>query len=168
MFKIKFHKARFVAVAYLTIIIQATFMHCIALGTVKPDLVLLLVIFFSLYNGSQAGLICGLIVGFCVDVLSSGIVGINCFILGGAGLLCGFLKERVYAGHLLTRILVGFAACLFSVISYNILALHFYRLPPFFENGAVIAGTIIYTTLFNIVFFKILEKTIVSKVTRLI
>jgi len=41
-------------------------------------------------------------------------------------------------------------------------------LPPFFENGAVIAGTIIYTTLFNIVFFKILEKTIVSKVTRLI
>ncbi|MBU4477950.1 MAG: rod shape-determining protein MreD [Candidatus Omnitrophica bacterium] len=163
MFKIKFKTLRFFLIAYLTLICQATFVHVFSLGGVVPDFVLLLVIFFSLYNGRKNGMIFGLVSGLGVDILSGGIVGINCFVLGCVGLLTGLLKERVYTNHLLTRILVPLAAGIFSIAVYYLLAVRFYQVPSFSENIPVIAGTLLYTTLCNVFFADILERTVVLK-----
>lgn len=163
MFKIKFRILRFFVISYLVLIIQSSLIGSIALGSLVPDLGLCLVVFFGLYNGRKQGMIYGIILGFCTDILSGGIVGINSFIMGCVGSFAGLLKERVYTEHLLTKILVVFIAGLFSTFVYYLLALNFYSLPDFFENWMMITGVIIYTTLCNVLLFNIFEKIIIIK-----
>ncbi|MCP4650055.1 MAG: rod shape-determining protein MreD [PVC group bacterium] len=164
MFKIRFRTIKFAVIAYLVLVFQASLISCISLGSVKPDLVLLLVIFFSLYRGLRQGMYCGMILGLGVDVLSGGIVGINSLILGSVGFFCGLLSDRLYKNHFLTKILVPCTASIFSIISYYILASNFYRLPLFFDNIFIIFSSIVYTSLASLVFLKFLEKQVVVKV----
>lgn len=168
MFKIKFKTMRFVLIAYFMLIFQATLINSISIGNVKPEIILLLVIFFALYNGSRSGMFCGMILGLCVDALSGGIVGINSFILGCAGFLCGLLKERVYTVHLLTRVLIPMLGSIFCFCLYYIIAGNFYRLPLLADNFAVIAGTVAYTTIFNIVFSLFLDRCVIVRTTSLL
>ncbi|MCG2711187.1 MAG: rod shape-determining protein MreD [Candidatus Omnitrophica bacterium] len=168
MFKIKFKTIRFVLIAYFMLILQATLINSISIFSVKPEIPLLLVIFFALYNGARAGMFCGMILGLFLDVLSGGIVGINIFILGCAGFSCGLLKERVYTAHLLTKILIPMISCIFSIGFYYIIARHFYRLPLLTDNFGIILGTIAYTTVFNIFFSHVLERLVIVRTTSLL
>ncbi|MBI4845243.1 MAG: rod shape-determining protein MreD [Candidatus Omnitrophica bacterium] len=163
MFKIRFKTLTFAIVAYLTVIVQVTLLNVFFLSMIKPDLILLLVLFFGLYNGEKSGLLCGMILGVVVDILSTGIFGINSFLLGFVGFVSGALKERVYTNHILTSIIVGFSASLISVSSYYLLANNFYRLPSFPQNAVIISGTVFCTTLCNIFFVRMLEKVIIFK-----
>ena len=168
MFKIKFKTIRFVLISYFIIIFQATLISSISIAAIKPEIVLLLVIFYALYNGPRAGMFCGMILGICVDALSGGIVGINSFILGCAGFFCGLLKERVYTAHLLTRTLIPVLSCIFSLALYYIIAGHFYHLPLLSDNYGIILGTIAYTTIFNLFFSNVLERLVVVRTTSLL
>jgi len=168
MFKIKFRTLRFFLISYLVVVVQSTLINSVSLGLIKPDIVLLLVVFYGLYNGLRRGLLYGLVMGLCVDALSSGIVGVNVFILASIGAACGFLQERVYTRHFLTKVLVSFFAVIFSMLSYFFIATNFFRLPDFSECLQLIIGTVIYTSLFNIIFAEVLEKIVVLRTTRLI
>ncbi|MFH2138846.1 MAG: rod shape-determining protein MreD [Candidatus Omnitrophota bacterium] len=163
MYKIRFKTVRFVIIALLSLVFQTTLINIISLGVIKPDLILLLVIFFGLYNGIYRGVFCGIILGFCVDSLSGGILGINSIILGAVGMMTGLLEDRVYRTHFLTKILVPFSGSIFSVTAYYILAGNFYGLPAFSEHIGVIAGSVLYTTFLSLVFFNFLEKQTVLK-----
>ena len=68
---------------------QATLINSISIASVKPELIMLLVVFYALYNGSKGGMLCGMILGLGVDILSGGIVGINSLILGCVGFFNG-------------------------------------------------------------------------------
>ena len=168
MFKIKFKTIRFVLISYFMLIFQATLINSISIASIKPEIILLLVVFFALYNGARAGMFCGMILGLCLDALSGGIVGINSFILGCAGFFCGLLKERVYTAHLLSRILIPMISCVFSLGLYYIIAGHFYRLPILTDNFGIILGTIAYTTLFNIFFSRVLERLVIVRTASLL
>ena len=168
MFKIKFRTIRFILISYLILIFQGTLINSISIASVKPELIMLLVIFYALYNGSKGGMLCGMILGFGLDVLSGGIVGMNSFILGCVGFFNGMLKGRVYTAHLLSRIFIPLTSCILSLLFYFLIASHFYKLPGFRNNIGIIAGTIIYTTLFNIFFSRLLERFVVKRTTSLL
>ena len=163
MFKIKFKTGRFIIIAYLTLIFQASLINFISLGPCRPDCILLLVIFFGLYNGIKQGMLFGIIAGLFVDSLSSGILGINSLIYGGTGFIAGILQERVYTSHFLTKILVSFCGGVLATLVYYLIATHFYSLPSLLENLGMISGVIIYTTALNSVFFTMLEKLVTEK-----
>ena len=168
MFKIKFKTLRFVLISYFMLIFQATLVNSISIASVKPEIILLLVVFFALYNGARAGLICGMILGLIVDVLSGGIIGINSWILGCVGGLCGLLKERVYTVHLLTRMLIPMISCIFYFVLYYIIASQFYHLAQFRDNFGIVLGAVFYTTVFNIFLSYLLELFVIERTTSLI
>ncbi|MFH1459103.1 MAG: rod shape-determining protein MreD [Candidatus Omnitrophota bacterium] len=163
MFKIRFKSIRFIIISFFTLIFQSSLAAIFSFKGIKPDLILLLVIFYSLYNGYYAGMYYGIILGFLVDCLSSGILGINSLTFGIVGLSCGLLKERVYTTVLLTKVLVAFTAGIYAILIYYFLASNFYILPVFRENFAFIFLALIYTTLTNIIFFRFLEKIVIIK-----
>ncbi|MFH1094142.1 MAG: rod shape-determining protein MreD [Candidatus Omnitrophota bacterium] len=168
MFKIKFKTIRFIFIAYFMLIFQSTLINSISIAAIKPEIILLLVIFFALYNGARAGMFCGMILGLCLDALSGGIVGINSFILGCCGFFCGLLKERVYTAHVLTRILIPLISSIFSLVCYYLIAGYFYHLPLFTDNYGIIFGTIVYTTVFNMFFSIVLDRLIIVRTTSLL
>jgi len=163
VYKIKFKTGKFIIIACLTFLFQATLINSMALGPCKPDFVLMIVIFFGLYNGVKPGMACGVISGLAVDVLSSGIFGINAFVYGLIGFCAGVLQERVYTSHFLTKIIVSLCGGVIATLVYYVLAIHFYRLPSFLEQGGIMAGNILYTTVLNSFFFTMLEKLVTVK-----
>ncbi len=161
MFKIRFKTIRFIFIAFTALIFQASLIN--VFGPVIPDLSLIMVVFFSLYNGSSCGIVCGCVMGLLLDVFSAGILGVNCFTLGSVGFFTGLLKERVYTNHILTMILVCGGSCMLSILIYYILAQRFYHLYPFWENAGLIFKVILVTTLANIIISSFLEKLVVEK-----
>jgi rod shape-determining protein MreD len=168
MFKIKFRSIRFFLLSFFIVTLQSTIVHAIAINHVMPDLILLLVVFFALYNGSKQGMFYAMITGLFADALSGGVIGINSFALGCVGYACGLLKERVYTNHLLTKFLVVFCAGILNTSIYYMLALQFYKLPGFWENFANILGVIIYSAVFNIFFADMLDKAVIERSTSLL
>lgn len=167
MFKIRFRTVRFASIAYIILIFQASLINLIAFKNCKPDFVLLLVIFFGLYNGPRRGAWCGLYLGLCLDVLSGAGFGINGISLGLIGFGCGLLQERVYTTHFLTHILVPVAAGILRVCVYYALTANFCRVPDISENLIFIIGHIAYTAAINIIFFRILDRLVVLRTTKL-
>ncbi len=163
MFKFGFRHINFIVIAVISLIVQCTWINLIAVFSIKPDLILLLVVFFGLYNDTRLSIFCGIMLGLGVDVLSSGIIGLNCFTMGCAGGFVALIKEKIYGDNIITKIILPFFACVFQVVTYHILAANFYRLPNPFENMPAIAGAVVYTTLFNLIFLKLLQKYILVR-----
>jgi rod shape-determining protein MreD len=166
--RIRFNSIRFGLISFFVLIFQSTLFQGLAVGAVKPDFVILLVVFFSLYKGARPGMFYGMGLGIFVDALSGGIIGVNSFVFGCVGFLCGLLEERVYINHFLTKFLVGFSACSVYIVAYYVLALQFFQLPGFFANPDIILGTIVYTSICNIFFADILDRFVIIRSTALL
>ncbi|MBU1043801.1 MAG: rod shape-determining protein MreD [Candidatus Omnitrophica bacterium] len=168
MYRIRFQSVKFGLISFFVLAFQSTLAHSLALGTIKPDFVLLMVIFFALYKGQKQGMFYGMLVGIVVDALSGGVIGINSFSLGFIGYICGLLKERVYINHFLTKFLVGLAASLVYLIVYFVLGKQFFSLPGFFANFDIVFGTMVYTSICNIFFADVLDRLVIVRSTSLL
>jgi rod shape-determining protein MreD len=168
MYRVRFKSIRFGLISFFIIIFQSTLVQSLALGAVKPDFVLLLVIFFSLYKGPRQGMFYGIVVGLFVDALSGGVSGINSFVFGCLGFVSGLLKERVYINHLLTKLLIGLSAGIFYMFFYYVLAIQFFQLPNFLSSLDIVLGTIIYTSVCNILFADVLDRLVIVRSTSLL
>ena len=69
---------------------QSTLLEILPLR-IKPDLVLILVVFFSLLNGRRPGLIMGITTGLLQDLLRGRLLGMNLLALALVGWVVGFL-----------------------------------------------------------------------------
>jgi rod shape-determining protein MreD len=87
--------------------IQSTIIPLMKVGGAKPDLVLLMVISWSLLRGSRDGLGWGFIGGLCLDVLSGGPLGASSIALMVASLLSGQGETNIYKGNLLLPIILA-------------------------------------------------------------
>ncbi|NQT23103.1 MAG: rod shape-determining protein MreD, partial [Candidatus Omnitrophica bacterium] len=84
-----------------------------AFNQIRPDLYLVLTVFFGLFYGITIGIECGLICGFINDILGTGVFGSNMLIFGLLGLICGAVSEKVYKENFLVQMLITFTASLF-------------------------------------------------------
>ena len=85
----------------IALIIQLTILNSFTLQGIKPDLILILVIAFALLKGPEEGAIVGFFSGLLQDIFSIGLLGVHALIKTVTGFLCGLLKERMFAEHIL-------------------------------------------------------------------
>jgi len=90
-------------------------------GGVKPDLVLLIVISWSLLRGSREGVLWGLFGGLCLDLFSGAPLGASSIGLMTVGLLAGESEANIKG----TLLLPVFLAPLGTVIYYSVLLIVF-------------------------------------------
>ena len=91
-------------------------MHLFKVGGVKPDLVLLIVISWSLLRGSREGIVWGFIGGLCLDLFSGAPLGASAVGLTTVSLLTGQGETNIFKGNVLLPILF---APLGTVIYYG-------------------------------------------------
>lgn len=95
----------------------------------RPDLVLIVVVCWSLREGPGGGWRAGAAGGLLSDLFSAGMLGGNALSLAAAGWLAALASRSLYRGHLTTKIvMVAFAALASGVIYYLLLVL--FRSPP--------------------------------------
>lgn len=83
-----------------------------------PDLILLIVISWSLLRGGREGLIWGFVGGLCLDLLSGGPLGASAIALMVVSLLSGQGETNIFKGNLLLPLII---APLGTLVYYGLL-----------------------------------------------
>ena len=89
------------AIIVVTLLIQLTLINSITILGVKPDLIMVVVVVFSLLKGEKEGTISGFASGLLQDIFSTGLLGINALAKTVIGFTCGILKEKIFREHIL-------------------------------------------------------------------
>ena len=82
-------------------------MPLIKVGGAEPDLILLIVISWSLLRGGREGLVWGFVGGLCLDLLSGGPLGASAIALMVVSLLSGQGETNIFKGNLLLPLIIA-------------------------------------------------------------
>jgi len=89
------------AIIVVALLIQITLVNLITILGLKPDLILVVVVIFSLLKGEKEGTISGFASGLLQDIFSTGLLGINALVKTVIGFTCGILREKIFHEHIL-------------------------------------------------------------------
>lgn len=108
-------------------VIQLTAVPLISINQVGPDLILVLLVYFTLSNGQVYGTVLGFVFGFLFDLISGGLLGSAMFSKTLAGFSAGYFynenKIEFNTGTLIFIAIVFVCAAIdsfaYSVLSYS-------------------------------------------------
>jgi rod shape-determining protein MreD len=93
-------------------LIQSTVMPHLTLWGVKPDLMLLVVISWSLLRGAREGIVWGFIGGLCLDLLSGAPFGLSALALLIVSFFSGLGEATVFRTYIMLPLATVFVASL--------------------------------------------------------
>jgi len=100
-------------------LIQSTVMPHLTLWGVKPDLMLLVVISWSLLRGAREGIVWGFIGGLCLDLFSGVPLGLSALALMIVSFFSGLGEATVFRTH----VILPLATVLFASLIYDFIFL---------------------------------------------
>jgi len=89
------------AIIVVALVIQLTLINSVTILGLKPDLIMVVVVVFSLLKGEKEGAISGFASGLLQDIFSTSLLGINALAKTVIGFTCGILKEKIFHEHIL-------------------------------------------------------------------
>ena len=105
------------AIIIIALLIQLTLINSVTILGLKPDLIMVVVVVFSLLKGEKEGTISGFATGLLQDIFSTGLLGINALAKTVIGFFSGIIKEKIFHEHLLFIIpVITFIASLIQSI----------------------------------------------------
>jgi len=138
----------------LVTIFQSTLANHLGGSEVKPDFVLIAVIYFGLSKGSFEGEIFGFFGGFLEDVFSGGPLGLNGLIKAIIGYTCGIIKKKFYPKNIVTQTIILITATLLDGLLTSLICL--ITSPKYQINIWVFPLETLYNTLYGILIFQLL------------
>ena len=111
-----------ISLLVLGLILQQTLVQIISIGSIKPDLVMVMLVAVSMRYGSVVGLFSGLIIGLIQDVYAIEALGANALAKCLVGYFTGLLDEKIIKVMPATKVLFLAVAFLFHDIIYSIAA----------------------------------------------
>lgn len=150
--------AIFIFLVILVLILQAVLVGGIQLKWGRPDLPLILLVFWAWHNDWKQGLLAGFIIGLLVDILFSPLLGLNAFSLGLVGFLVAELREKVYQDNVIIFLLLAAAATILNGVILTCWLLIFNLSSSFLEKFILlIFPTFLYNCLLTFPLFLLLE-----------
>ncbi len=143
-------RARFILFLLLlaSVIIQGVSGGAGILFNFRPDLVLIVVIYWSLQEGPVPGWFAGMAGGIMADLFSAGILGLHSVSLAVTAVLIAFGSSSLYRGHFTTRIImVAVGAGISGLLYYLLLLVFSVAMPWTVVWRSVLWPTIWQTTL---------------------
>ena len=140
-------------------LIQLLFLDHIKIAGVKPDLLVLMVVFFAIFFGPGTGAEAGFVSGLFKDTYSLDIFGVNIVLLSMMGLIAGMLSPKLFKESKLTQGLLVFASSvLYMIIHYFtsslILKIAYVTLPEYLYG--LILPSSFYTAMLSVLLFPVL------------
>lgn len=148
----------FIFLVILVLILQGVLIGRIQLRWGRPDLPLILLIFWAWHNNWKQGLIAGFIIGLLVDILFFPLLGLNAFSLALVGFLVAEIRERVYQDNVIFFILLIGAATVLNGIILSFWLLVFNISPSFLEKIVfIVFPTLLYNCIISFPIFLLKE-----------
>ncbi len=140
-------------------LIQLLFLDHMNITSVKPDLLVILVVFFAIFFGPAIGAETGFISGLLKDIYSVDIFGVNTMLLLATGLIVGLLSPKLFKESKLTQVMLVFASSLsYMTIHYYaslfMLGVTYITLPDYMYG--LIVPSSLYTAILSALIFPVL------------
>ncbi len=148
----------------LGVILQTTVIKYIAIFGVKPDLLLIIVVYLGFKRGSLTGEISGFFGGLLEDAFTGNLIGINALAKTIIGYIAGLAKGKLAFENIITQVAITFLATLIGVIVSFFATVIFASYIPSFVGTikyAVIAS--FYNGILAIFIFRFLDKLHISR-----
>lgn len=99
-------------------LIETTMLPAIAIQRVTPDLILILVVYFSIIESSERGMFTGLVGGILQDVSANTGVGHHVLCLVIVGYVVGRMASRLITDNPYVKVMTVFGSCVLHGILY--------------------------------------------------
>lgn len=140
----------------LTLVLQATVVPLMAIGGIRPDLLLIIVVSSALLQGKEQGVGLGFFAGLLQDLASGNIFGLNSLSKLATGYLAGSMERNVFKENVLLPVL---AIIMFTLFNSILMLLILFMLGYYVE---LIPGLV------NIFYFMVYNATVAVPVHQLI
>ena len=148
----------FIFLVIFVLILQGVLIGRIQLRWGRPDLPLILLIFWAWHNNWKQGLIAGFVIGLLIDILFFPLLGLNAFSLALVGFLVAEIRERVYQDNVIFFILLIGAATVLNGIILSFWLLVFNISPSFLEKIVfIVFPTLLYNCIISFPIFLLRE-----------
>lgn len=139
------------------LLIQSTLAELISIGQIKPDFVLIVLVFLSLSDGQIAGTIFGFLSGWFQDVYSPQYFGLNALCKSVVGFFVGYGSGGVIERNLVVQGIILFMASFFHDALYFLISSwkHMEGYGWYLLRFGV--PTALYTTLVGVFIFSLLS-----------
>lgn len=104
-----------IATSFLLGVFETAILSHIQLLPALPDLILILVLYIALHNGTVAGMTAGFFSGLIFDFLSLAPMGLHSFVFTVLGFLCGILYRKYNVHRFFFPLILGLVATFLKV-----------------------------------------------------
>ena len=140
----------------VSIILQSTVCQMIAIGSIKPNLLIILTVSFGLMRGRRDGLLTGFFCGLLSDLFFNSIIGFHALLYMWVGYFSGNFYRIFYDDDIKTPLLLISVSDLFyGLCQYGFTFLFRGRIHFFFYLGRIIIPEMLYTLILTILTYRI-------------
>nr|MBQ2234524.1 rod shape-determining protein MreD [Treponema sp.] len=140
-----------------TVLVEFAILSNITILPAVPDIVLLVLLYFSVLNGKVFGESMGFFSGMFIDFLSGAPFGFNCLFRTVIGYIAGFLNQNInYTGFIIPA-LIGLLGTLTKAFLIWITSLFYTKIIPYDIISTSFIFELIINTLLSPVIFKFLS-----------
>lgn len=106
---------------FFSLALQSTLFSYISYHGIKPDLLAIIIIFYSLFHGSIPGARLGFIYGLVEDLILGRFIGLSALSKGITGYLIGLGEKRFFKENFLVPLLASFSGTVVCQVVYLLL-----------------------------------------------
>lgn len=140
----------------ISFLLQCTLLHVISIGSITPNLILILCISMGLMRGRKSGLWTGFFCGFLVDMFYGSVFGFYALIYMYIGFLSGYAHRICYDDDIKVPVmLAGIGDLLYGLSVYAL---------QFLLRGRLGLGTYLYRIILPEIFYTVILTLIVYRV----
>lgn len=140
----------------ICVLLQASVCPMIAIGEIKPNLLIILTVSFGLMRGRREGMLIGFFCGLLTDLFFESTIGFNALIYLWVGYFGGYFYRIFYDDDIKTPLLlISVCDLAYGIVQYIFRFLMRGRLRFFFYLGRIILPEVIYTLILTILCYQI-------------
>lgn len=140
-----------------TVLVESAILSNITILPAVPDIVLIVLLYFSVLNGKVYGESMGFYSGLFIDFLSGAPFGFNCLFRTVIGYIAGFLNQNInYTGFIIPA-LIGLLGTITKVFLIWITSLFYTKIIPYDIISTSFIFELIINTLLTPIIFKFLS-----------
>lgn len=142
---------------WVCLVLQSTVFQMFSLGSIAPNLLIVLTSTYGFMRGKKEGLIIGFISGFMIDLLYGDLIGLNALLYMYIGFANGFFHKIFYDDDIkLPVILITVSDLIYGILTYVFSFLLRGRLDFTYYLKRIIIPEVVYTVLVTIVLYRII------------
>lgn len=116
----KINRLRDYGMILLAFFAQVFLSDLLRLGSVKPNFMIVMTVFFALFTNERFGLEAGFVCGTILDIFAMRLFGLNIILFSSAGYLIGKFNGKIYRESIITHAIMIFAASFFILSLYRL------------------------------------------------